>query len=977
MKQLFFGLSLLLLSNLASSCPCSPANRLDDRVDRLLSQNGLVYTATVQTQQEGTGEVCRSRAARFGCVTGPVNQAQLNIDQVLLGSGNLQTLQYAQQADYCGMSLQPGQKLLIYATRLDNGAAETDQCRVFGPTDNEINLLKSRLGPNPAGALDESTPRQFALKMLDGFWPSDVNQVRVFDTAWGNVNGDSLPDLVAVASVADRATRKQHTWSLVPLIRSAAGFELYPPTDMDWCASRNNQGIVHVTDGAVGVSCYKGGTETVKKEFRWSTDEFVAIGEWEPFTPDRTPTADANPIVQPVVSESLPPDGPFDLNRATTEQLIRWVMEELGVADSLRIQTAEVRQEAEQLLLEFAPEKAAQWRPELERKLSDDRILTLLQTELEGTTQAASYRRVASWLESPVGRVITPVWNNWYRYLSVNPVPVAPPAPDRAAIYGRISSQPAGTRFFASHQLQMEYGPQLVTQGLFMSAEELSGAHADVQTQVQAATVNWREPITQSFLPLLLADLSDDDLQQFYVFITLRGSNDVFFWFGDAAGMAARESIAAAHQVIRDYVPDITDQMVARTEAQARQRAEESELAIQSLTDESLLDLANQGLTAGQGNEELLRVLQERFPDTVADPRALTTLARAHHAVGGGSRRPGSPLSEYDPTLFDRAEKLLRRALDINPNYTDAHLFLGWNQMQVGNFEAADLAFDRAAALSPGHERLPGYRMALAIAIGDLDRAKNYGIQGLTGAGNQFSESAFWHLATFVVNPGNARELGTVLEAHMNSRQPGGRLIAFYTQSMMENGLPTMVAARQFERFDGELSVRQREQYALSLAVHASEDLSRDGELTAEGIAMANRAGDLYEFQSLFSTMGRSRRGVEAIPVLYRSDINIKKRARVEATVLLKLAGYNMREEIRELVARGADVDTREMGFTALHAAAGNGHLELVRELLELGADPSAVGFQQRKPADMIQPDTPNAAQIRAVLEAAIKGDTR
>ena len=45
---------------------------------------------------------------------------------------------------------------------------------------------------------------------------------------------------------------------------------------------------------------------------------------------------------------------------------------------------------------------------------------------------------------------------------------------------------------------------------------------------------------------------------------------------------------------------------------------------------------------------------------------------------------------------------------------------------------------------------------------------------------------------------------------------------------------------------------------------------------------------------------------------------------------------------VRELIARGADVNAKIAGFTALMAASGRGHLAVVRELLGKGADVNA-----------------------------------
>ena len=47
-----------------------------------------------------------------------------------------------------------------------------------------------------------------------------------------------------------------------------------------------------------------------------------------------------------------------------------------------------------------------------------------------------------------------------------------------------------------------------------------------------------------------------------------------------------------------------------------------------------------------------------------------------------------------------------------------------------------------------------------------------------------------------------------------------------------------------------------------------------------------------------------------------------------------------------------------EDGFTPLHTAAQNGDAELVRLLLEHGADPAAAGSGGRAPADLAPPGT-------------------
>jgi ankyrin repeat protein len=54
------------------------------------------------------------------------------------------------------------------------------------------------------------------------------------------------------------------------------------------------------------------------------------------------------------------------------------------------------------------------------------------------------------------------------------------------------------------------------------------------------------------------------------------------------------------------------------------------------------------------------------------------------------------------------------------------------------------------------------------------------------------------------------------------------------------------------------------------------------------------------------------------------------------------------------LLARGADVHARQdLGFTALHGAAVGGGEEMIRLLLDQGADPAARNVAGKTPADL------------------------
>jgi ankyrin repeat protein len=91
------------------------------------------------------------------------------------------------------------------------------------------------------------------------------------------------------------------------------------------------------------------------------------------------------------------------------------------------------------------------------------------------------------------------------------------------------------------------------------------------------------------------------------------------------------------------------------------------------------------------------------------------------------------------------------------------------------------------------------------------------------------------------------------------------------------------------------------------------------------------------------------------------------------ADVNAKVSGtksYSMRISYR------APANAANEGLTALHAAARNGNLEMVRYLLSKGADPSVLSADGKKPIDLAvrAPAPANAAQAKGVPGAGRGG---
>jgi ankyrin repeat protein len=100
----------------------------------------------------------------------------------------------------------------------------------------------------------------------------------------------------------------------------------------------------------------------------------------------------------------------------------------------------------------------------------------------------------------------------------------------------------------------------------------------------------------------------------------------------------------------------------------------------------------------------------------------------------------------------------------------------------------------------------------------------------------------------------------------------------------------------------------------------------------------------------------------EAARVLieHGADVNMRSTGTIARVPPLGTAAFVRSVPLaRLLLDAGADVNAQgDGGFTALHSAALNGDEELVRLLLERGADASVTTVQGKRPADLAQSKT-------------------
>jgi adenylate cyclase len=95
------------------------------------------------------------------------------------------------------------------------------------------------------------------------------------------------------------------------------------------------------------------------------------------------------------------------------------------------------------------------------------------------------------------------------------------------------------------------------------------------------------------------------------------------------------------------------------------------------------------------------------------------------YAMLSGTHRVAwlNPLNdEYlSPTALDRAIRLARKAIELNPNLSEAYAELAYTIIRKGEFDAATAAAERAIALNPA---LADYRIAhVLLSVGKADKA--------------------------------------------------------------------------------------------------------------------------------------------------------------------------------------------------------------------------------------------------------------
>ncbi len=152
------------------------------------------------------------------------------------------------------------------------------------------------------------------------------------------------------------------------------------------------------------------------------------------------------------------------------------------------------------------------------------------------------------------------------------------------------------------------------------------------------------------------------------------------------------------------------------------------------------------------------------------------------------------------------------------------------------------------------------------------------------------------------------------------------------------------------------------------VSVHEAAAFGRIDRLRSILTADPSRAAAVNEdgFTALHLAIFGAQPDAAQVLVEHGADVNVRSAGSIAQVPPLGTAVFVRSVPLAQLLLRcGADVDGRgAQGFTALHAAAHNGDLEMARVLLAHGADRQLRDDEGRSAADLAS--TPELAELLA-----------
>ncbi|MBN1902749.1 ankyrin repeat domain-containing protein [Candidatus Sumerlaeota bacterium] len=361
-------------------------------------------------------------------------------------------------------------------------------------------------------------------------------------------------------------------------------------------------------------------------------------------------------------------------------------------------------------------------------------------------------------------------------------------------------------------------------------------------------------------------------------------------------------------------------------------------------------------LDSWHGERKVLDEAKEKLDKILAaDPKnyhALKELSRYHIKHGymyNVNRRNGRTIysaGQYQPGTLERAEKTIKSALQINPDYAEGYVLLGYIYTQQARFKEANDALTRAESIGADDPWLHLNWAELFIALGDKEKATaRYQIILQNGTKDkQALLSAYSYLLDDCKNQKKYEQAEDLYKSickldPTNAWAKGN--YADFLRSELGRIDEAIIQAREA------LSISNygvgRRILALCLYAKWADLIINQKQPENQAQQYYNEAFRLFpDLNFVMAYEGSRTNGKSLATMLVSKGISVDARVEDGFNALIIASNTGQIDSVRHLLSLGANLNSEtKKGWTPLLCAAVSGHQEIVKILLDRGADTS------------------------------------
>jgi Tfp pilus assembly protein PilF len=373
------------------------------------------------------------------------------------------------------------------------------------------------------------------------------------------------------------------------------------------------------------------------------------------------------------------------------------------------------------------------------------------------------------------------------------------------------------------------------------------------------------------------------------------------------------------------------------------------------LENQKELKQARDSLDSWSGQREILSKAKNTLDHIIATDSqnylALKELARYYimdgyiNSISVGNCGRKYSVGRYTAGCLEGAEKILKDALRLNPNYAEGYVLLGHLNFQERRLDDARVALSKAQSLGTDDPWLHLNWADVLIASGQLDEAANRCRLVLkNGTKNKKALIAAYEcLIKYHRNRKESQKVSELYQAMLEINPTNA-----WTRGNYADFLRTDVG-----KFDDAITYAREAlrimNYGVGRRILAESLYGKWADLIVNQKKSEIEAQQYYDeafrlYPNLDLVMayeGSYAKGKALVQLLKAKGISMDARAEDGSTALMIASNTGRADAVRILLSLGANPNAKaDTGWTALLGAADEGNQEIVKLLLDAGADP-------------------------------------